>query len=213
MNALIIVDVQNDFCPGGALAVKEGDQIIERINQLQEKLGCVVATQDWHPATHKSFASHHGKKVGEVIDLQGLPQILWPDHCVQGTRGAEFHPRLKTSRIARIVQKGTDENIDSYSGFFDNGHRKATSLEKFLRSKDVEEVYIVGLATDYCVKYTALDAVQLGFKTHVVEDACRGVELKPGDVARAVEEMKGKGVQIIESQDILPKSSKISSGH
>ena len=194
MKALILVDIQNDFCPGGALPVKEGDKIVPMVNKLQEKFDLIVATQDWHPKDHKSFASNHGKKPGEVIDLNGLEQILWPDHCVQGSMGAEFVPGLRTEKIARIFQKGTDPEIDSYSGFYDNGHRKATGLGDYLKTKGVTEVYVVGLATDYCVKYTALDAVQVGFRTHVIKEATRGVNLKKGDVDRALEELKSHGV-------------------
>jgi nicotinamidase/pyrazinamidase len=198
MKALILVDLQNDFCPGGALAVREGDQIISLINQLQEQFDLVVATQDWHPPDHLSFASNHpDKKPGEVISLNGLPQVLWPDHCVQGSRGADFVPGLDMKKVARVFRKGTDKSIDSYSGFFDNGHRKATGLGDYLKEQGVDEVYVVGLATDYCVKYTAMDAVGLGFKTAVVVSACRGVELNEGDVARAIEEMRAAGVRIV----------------
>ncbi len=174
--------------------MKEGDKIVPMVNKLQEKFDLIVATQDWHPKDHKSFASNHGKKPGEVIDLNGLEQILWPDHCVQGSMGAEFVPGLRTEKIARIFQKGTDPEIDSYSGFYDNGHRKATGLGDYLKTKGVTEVYVVGLATDYCVKYTALDAVQVGFRTHVIKEATRGVNLKKGDVDRALEELKSHGV-------------------
>lgn len=198
MKALILVDLQNDFCPGGALAVPEGDKVIPLANELQKQFDLVIATQDWHPRDHASFASNHpGKKIGEVIDLNGLPQVLWPDHCVQNTRGAELVASLDKTKIARVFQKGTDRDIDSYSGFFDNGHRKATGLGDYLKSKGVTDVYVCGLATDYCVKFTALDAVQLGFKTHLYANASRGVNLKPGDVDRAVEEMKRAGVEIL----------------
>ena len=202
MKALIIVDLQNDFCPGGALAVNDGDKIIPIINKLLPKFDLIVATQDWHPKNHKSFASNHGKKIGEVIDLNGLNQILWPDHCVQGSKGAEFVFTLDAKRIDRIFQKGTDPEIDSYSGFFDNGHKKRTGLDDYLRKKGVDEVYIVGLATDYCVKFTALDAVELGFKTYLIQDACRGVNLNNHDSDEAIQGMKTKGVGII-SSDIL----------
>ncbi|PWU08197.1 MAG: bifunctional nicotinamidase/pyrazinamidase [Verrucomicrobia bacterium] len=198
MNVLIIVDVQNDFVPGGALAVSEGDQVVPVINRLQPQFDLVVATQDWHPANHGSFAANHpGKRIGEAIKLNGLPQILWPVHCVQNTPGAEFVRSLDTARVTRVFQKGTDPQIDSYSGFFDNGHRRATGLDAFLKERNVTEVSVVGLATDYCVKFTALDSVTLGFKTNLIEEACRGVNLKPGDVARALEEMRRAGVQIV----------------
>ncbi len=198
MNALIIVDIQNDFLPGGALAVPHGDEIIPIVNRLQDKFDLVVATQDWHPARHGSFASSHpGKKPGEVIMLNGQEQILWPDHCVQGTHGAEFAGGLDTSRIARIIRKGTDSGIDSYSGFFDNGRKKDTGLDEYLKRKEVDTVYIAGLATDYCVKYTALDAVALGYRTFVIADATRAVNLHPRDFDRALEEMKAAGVKIV----------------
>src|SRR5437016_6301491 len=189
MRALILVDIQNDFLPGGALAVTDGDAVVPVANELQTVFALVVATQDWHPANHGSFAaSHPGKKVFEQIDLNGLPQTLWPTHCVQGTAGAELAAGLQRDRIGRVFTKGTDPAIDSYSGFFDNGHRKATGLGDWLKTKSVTDVFVCGLATDYCVKFTALDAVSLGFKTHLVEDASRGVNLRPNDVKNAIEE-------------------------
>lgn len=195
--ALIIVDVQNDFVPGGALAVPEGDQVAPVINELQKNFDLVVATQDWHPRNHGSFAANHfGRKPGEVIDLNGLPQILWPVHCVQDTKGAEFLTELDTSRVARVFQKGTDAGIDSYSGVFDNGHRKSTGLGNYLREQGVTEVFVAGLATDYCVKFTALDCAKLGFKTHVVAAGCRGVNLKPDDSKNALEELRRAGVGV-----------------
>jgi nicotinamidase/pyrazinamidase len=199
MNALVLVDIQNDFCPGGTLAVPEGDAVVPIVNRLQAGYDLVVATQDWHPANHGSFAGNHpGRAVGEQIELAGLPQILWPVHCVQNTRGAEFHPALNLGRVARVFRKGTDPTIDSYSGFFDNGHRAATGLAEYLRERGVEEVHVCGLATDYCVKFTALDAIALGFRVALVEKAARGVELQPGDVRRAVDELRERGVTIIE---------------
>jgi nicotinamidase/pyrazinamidase len=203
--ALIIVDIQYDFLPGGALAVAEGDRVIPIANRIQEGFTLVAATQDWHPPNHGSFASQHpGKKPGDVIDLNGLPQVLWPDHCVQHTRGAEFDPRLDMRRIAGIFRKGVDPDIDSYSGFFDNGHRRSTGLADFLKSRRVTDVYLAGLATDYCVKYSALDAITLGFNTYVVADACRGVNLSPGDSEAALEEMRAAGVRIVSSDELVP---------
>jgi len=200
LNALILVDIQNDFVPGGALPVSEGGQIVPIVNRIQAQFDLVVATQDWHPANHGSFAANHPrKKPGDVIELNGLRQMLWPVHCVQNTAGAAFVPALNMKQVAEVFQKGTDARIDSYSGFFDNGHRKATGLDDFLKARKVTDVFIAGLATDYCVKFTALDAVELGFKTHLVEEACRGVNLKSGDVAEAVEEMQGAGVRIVKS--------------
>jgi nicotinamidase/pyrazinamidase len=199
----VIVDVQNDFCPGGALPVSEGDRVVPVINRLQPRFELIVAAQDWHPIDHGSFAaSHAGREPGDVIELEGLEQILWPVHCVQHTPGAAFHADLDRARIAKVFQKGTDPGIDSYGGFFDNGHRKATGMDEYLKKRGVTEVYIGGLATDYCVKFTALDAVRLGFVTHVVEDACRGVNLKPGDVARAIDQMRSEGVRIVKSADL-----------
>ncbi len=204
MKALIIVDVQNDFCPGGALAVKEGDQVVLPINRLQEIFPLVVATQDWHPKDHGSFASQHpGKKPGDMMKLKGLDQILWPDHCVQATKGAEFVDTLKKKSIKKIFRKGIDRTIDSYSGFFDNGHRRSTGLGDYLKEKKVREVYVVGLATDYCVKATALDAAELGFRTHVIVDACRGVEVHAGDIQRAFDDLRQNGIQLHQSSEVL----------
>lgn len=203
MRALILVDIQNDFVPGGALAVREGDQVVPTANGLAPKFDMVVATQDWHPADHGSFAANHaGGKVGEVIDLHGLPQVLWPVHCVQGTRGAEFVEGLDVSKVAKVFRKGTDREIDSYSGFYDNGHRRSTGLGEWLSERGVRDVYVMGLATDYCVKFTALDARKLGFDVTLIEEGCRGVELKAGDVVRAVEEMRGAGVRVVRSSDV-----------
>jgi nicotinamidase/pyrazinamidase len=204
MNALVLVDIQNDFIPGGALPVPEGDEIIPLVNRLQPHFDLVIATRDWHPAEHGSFAANHpGRRPGELIDLNGLPQILWPVHCVQGTPGADFVPGLERKQWDKVFLKGTDPHIDSYSGFFDNGHRQAKGLGDYLNEKRVKNVYVAGLATDYCVKFTVLDAVQLGFKTHLIEDACRGVSLQPGDVRGAVEAMKTAGAAILSSDQIL----------
>ncbi len=195
MKALIIVDVQNDFVDGGALAVPSGSEVVPIINALQSGFDLIVATQDWHPPDHASFAANHpGKKQYDRIDLHGLPQTLWPVHCVQGTPGADFAPGLERTRWDRVCQKGTDPEIDSYSGFFDNGHRRATGLGDYLRGRSVEEVTVVGLATDYCVKFTALDARGLGLRVRLITDACRGVEIQPGDIARALKEMHAAGV-------------------
>lgn len=199
MKALILVDLQNDFCPGGALPVPEGDQVIPVANRLQPQFELVVATQDWHPPDHGSFAANHpGRQPGEVIQLAGLEQILWPVHCVAGTRGAELHPDLDRRRIAHVARKGVDRELDSYSTFFDNAHRRSTGLAEYLREKGVDEVYIGGLATDYCVKSSALDAVGQGFRTYVIADACRGIDLRPGDIARAFDEVRAAGVEVVE---------------
>jgi nicotinamidase/pyrazinamidase len=209
MNTFILVDLQNDFIPGGALPVPEGDQIIPVLNRLQPHFDLVVATQDWHPAQHGSFAANHpGRKQGEMIDLNGLPQILWPVHCVQGTPGADFVLGLERKQWDRVFVKGTDPQIDSYSGFFDNGHRQATGLGDYLREKGVRDVYVAGLATDYCVKFTVLDALKLGFKTHLIEDACRGVNLQPNDVRDAIEAMKAAGAAVLKADHVLEGSTK-----
>jgi len=203
MKALLVVDIQHDFLPGGSLAVKEGDKIIPIVNELMDKFDLIVATQDWHPSGHGSFASNHkGKKPGEQIVLNGLDQILWPDHCVQNSPGAEFSKELDVSKINHVIQKGTDIIIDSYSGFFDNGKKKDTGLHQFLQEKNVEMVFIVGLATDYCVKYTALDAAELGYRTFVIADATRAVNLQEGDFEKALDEMKSEGIGIFYSTEI-----------
>ena len=203
MRALILVDIQNDFLPGGALAVPHGDEVIAVANRVATTFDLVVATQDWHPRDHGSFAANHpGKKVGDVIDMHGLPQVLWPVHCVQGTAGAEFAPALDVSRVRRVFQKGTDPAIDSYSGIFDNGHRRSTGLADYLREQGVTQVFVMGLATDYCVKFTALDAVRAGLKTTLIEDGCRGVNLRPGDSEAAVAEMRAARVEVLRSSDL-----------
>jgi len=200
MNALILIDIQNDFLSGGALAVPEGDAVIPVCNAMRDRFDLVVATQDWHPRDHGSFAANHpGHSVGQVIDLNGLTQILWPVHCVQNTPGAHFAKDLRLLSTDRVFQKGTDPAIDSYSGFFDNGHRKSTGLDAFLKNKSVTDIFVAGLATDYCVKFTALDARSLGYNVHLVVDACRGVDLQPGDVDAAIEEMRKAGVMITKS--------------
>ncbi len=203
MNALIIVDLQNDFLPGGALPVPRGDEVIPLANTLQNHFELVLATQDWHPANHGSFATNHaGKKPGDRVELDGIEQILWPAHCVQETPGAEFAPSFDTKRIARVFQKGTDPRIDSYSTFLDNAHRKATGLGDYLKERSIKHVYLLGLALDYCVKYSALDARYLGFKTRVIVDACRGIALEPGDLDRALNEMNEVGATLVQSRDL-----------
>ena len=205
MRALIVVDLQNDFMPGGALAVPEGDAVVPVANRVASNFDLVVASQDWHPANHGSFASQHpGSKPGGRIELNGLDQVLWPDHCVEGTDGAAFHRDLSTDRFAQVFRKGTDPGIDSYSTFFDNAHRRSTGMADYLRGRGVEEVYLLGLATDYCVKFSALDAVDCGFKARVIEDGCRGIDLHPGDVHKAIEEMRQAGVEIVTSDQTEP---------
>jgi nicotinamidase/pyrazinamidase len=203
MIALLLIDIQNDFCAGGTLAVPDGDAVVPVANALCARYELVVATRDWHPASHLSFARNHpGKNPYELSELDGLPQVLWPPHCVQGTAGAEFHPELDVSRVAQVFFKGTDERIDSYSGFFDNGHRKATGLGDYLKQAGVTGVVVLGLATDYCVKWTALDARQLGFDVQVVVDGCRGVGLNPADVPQALLELRAAGVRLVQSAEL-----------
>ncbi len=203
MKALLLIDIQYDFCPGGALEVKEGDEVIPIANKLSKQFELVVATQDWHPADHGSFAANHPWRYpGQIIDLNGLEQILWPIHCVQNSFGAEFVKDLDTSNFAAVIQKGTDKEIDSYSGFFDNGHRKATGLHDFLQEKGVDEVFVMGLAQDYCVKFTVLDALELGYKVKLIVDGTRAVNLKEGDGQQALEEMESKGAILVNSNDL-----------
>ena len=198
MKTLLLIDVQTDFLPGGALAVAGGDVIIPVLNALQAEHELIVATQDWHPSGHGSFAAAHpGRRVGETVDLNGLPQMLWPAHCVRGTAGAAFAAGLATDRIEAIFRKGTDAGLDSYSGFFDNGHRQPTGLGGYLRERGVTSLSLCGLATDYCVKFTALDARHAGFDVTLVEAACRGVNATPGDAARALADMAAAGVRIL----------------
>ena len=203
MNALILVDLQNDFLPGGALAVPHGDEVISLADELQPYFDLVVATKDWHPSDHGSFAaSHPGKKPGDRIILDGIEQILWPVHCVQNTQGAEFGPFFDTSRIAHVFHKGTERNIDSYSTFFDNAHCRHTGLAHYLEKHGIKDIYLMGLALDYCVKYSALDARHLGLNTYVIVDGCRGIDLEHGDISRALEEMKHAGVILLTSSDL-----------
>lgn len=207
MNALILVDLQNDFLTGGALAVPRGDEVIQLANRLQPFFPLIVATQDWHPPDHASFASQHPDHgIGDVIELGGAQQVLWPDHCVQGSAGGQLSAALNTTSISRIFPKGTDRQRDSYSGFFDNGGQHATGLGDYLRSRGATDVYILGLATDYCVRATAIDACKLGFQTWLIEDACRGVELNSGDCAAAVAQMQQAGVRCVSSKRWLAEN-------
>ena len=204
MKALAIIDVQNDFCPGGALAVARGDEVVAVANRLSPHFPLVVASQDWHPPNHGSFAINHpGRQPYELDELAGLPQVLWPVHCVQGSHGAEFHPDFDRNRVTRVFQKGTDPQIDSYSAFYDNGRRKATGLADYLRQQGVTDLTILGLATDYCVRFTALDGRWLGFNISVVADGCRAVELVEGDGARALDEMRAAGARVVTSAELI----------
>jgi nicotinamidase/pyrazinamidase len=198
MRALILVDLQIDFMPGGALAVPDGDAVIPVANRLLSAFPLAIATQDWHPADHISFAVNHpGSRIGDVMPLpNGTQQVLWPVHCVQNSPGARFHPDLDLSRIETVVKKGMDPRVDSYSGFFDNDHRTGTGLAEILRGRGCTDLIVMGLASDYCVKFTVLDAVQLGFKVTLVTDGCRGVNVSPGDGDRALSEMQKAGVRL-----------------
>jgi len=195
MRALILVDLQNDFCPGGALAVARGDETIAIANRLLPYFSTVVATQDWHPADHESFApQHRGRKPGELIDLHGLPQVLWPPHCVQGTRGAELHPELKIPQAQLVIRKGHHREIDSYSAFMEADRKTSTGLAGYLRERGLGEVYVCGLATDFCVAWTALDARAAGFEISVIEEASRAIDLE-GSAAKAWADMRQAGVR------------------
>ena len=194
--ALIVIDVQNDFCPGGALAVAGGDEIISRIKGLMDDFATVVLTQDWHPADHSSFAANHpGAQPFTLIQMPYGPQVLWPVHCVQGTEGAEFHKALRTDPAQLVVRKGFRPEIDSYSAFFENDHVTPTGLEGYLRSRGVTAVTLVGLATDYCVAYSALDAARLGFRATVLEGATRAIDLN-GSLAEARDKMRAADVAL-----------------
>ncbi|WP_075181938.1 bifunctional nicotinamidase/pyrazinamidase [Pantoea sp. 1.19] len=200
-HALVLIDLQNDFCPGGALAVNRGDEVIAVANRLAEDFRqrgqLVVASQDWHPPNHGSFASVAGEPVWQQGVLHGLSQVWWPEHCIQHHPGAAFHPQLNLALIDQVFTKGEDPTVDSYSAFFDNDHRRATGLDGWLRSQNVTRLTVMGLATDYCVKYSVLDALALGFGVEVIQAGCRGVDLTPGDSQRALAEMQSKGAQLL----------------
>lgn len=205
MTALLLVDIQNDFLPGGSLGVADGDKILPVINELLKKkkhFKTVVATKDWHPVDHGSFAETHGKKVGDLIDLNGIPQVLWPKHCVAGTAGAEFSSHWDHNKVDKVFHKGTDKSVDSYSAFFDNDHRNSTGLYEFLQSHEIKDIYIAGLTTDYCVKYSVLDALKLGYRIHIIIDACKPVNLHADDEQKALQEMLQLGANIIYSSEV-----------
>mmetsp|Transcript_22546 Transcript_22546/g.36639 ORF Transcript_22546/g.36639 Transcript_22546/m.36639 type:complete len:199 (-) Transcript_22546:3213-3809(-) len=196
MTALIVIDVQNDFCPGGALAVPEGDQIVAGINALMNGAAAVILTQDWHPAGHSSFASSHpGHNPYDVIDMPYGAQVLWPDHCIQGSDGARFHKDLNTDRAEMIVRKGFRPDIDSYSAFFENDHTTPTGLDGYLRARGISDLLMVGLATDFCVNFSAVDAANLGFNVTVQMDLCRAIDLN-GSLEAAVDGMQAAGVTL-----------------
>ncbi len=200
-SALVVVDVQNDFCPGGALPVAGGDEVVGPVNAVMARFGRVVLSQDWHPVGHVSFASAHpGYAVGDRAQVGGVDQYLWPDHCVAGSTGADFHPRLDASRASIILRKGTKRMLDSYSCFFENDRKTPTGLEGWLRSLGVGRVVVAGLATDYCVLYTVLDALRLGFRVVVLEDAVRAVDVPSGSAARALASMREAGASFALSE-------------
>ncbi|UAB85378.1 bifunctional nicotinamidase/pyrazinamidase [Zunongwangia sp. SCSIO 43204] len=200
MKSLLLIDVQNDFMPGGALAVPEGNQIVPIINKIQHKFDLVLATQDWHPAGHASFASTHNKDLYELIDLNGIDQVMWPDHCVQGTTGADFHAELKLDKIEAIFRKGTNPEIDSYSGFYDNAHLKSTGLSGYLKEKGVTELYFAGLAGDFCVAFSVKDALAEGFTSFLIEDATRAIDAEGFEKAKA--EIVEKGGKILNADEV-----------
>lgn len=202
-SALIIVDLQNDFLPGGALGVEEGDAIIPIINNLTDQFDLVVASQDIHPERHVSFAETHGLKVGDTINLDGQCQTLWPIHCVENTKGAAYTEKLKNEKIKAHFQKGTHPHIDSYSAFFDNDHEYETKLDKYLREREVKTLFIVGLTTDFCVKFTALDALALDYKVVVIRDACKPVF----EEEEVLKELQKKGAEVIFSHELLRKEN------
>ncbi len=202
MKALLIVDVQNDFCPGGSLAVYEGDRIVPVINRLIEKFDHIIQTQDWHPEGHLSFASsHQGKSPYDTVEMDYGTQVLWPDHCVQGSSGADFHPDLNTTKTQVIIRKGFRKSIDSYSTFFENDQKTSTGLTGYLRERGITELYTVGLATDFCVKWSALDGMEQGFNMHIVEDAVQGIDLN-GSLEQAWKELGDAGVGVVSAAEL-----------
>jgi nicotinamidase/pyrazinamidase len=201
--SLLIVDVQKDFCPGGALPVPRGDEVVPVINALMKDFGSVIATQDWHPQGHISFASTHtGKASFDTVMVNGIEQVLWPDHCVRGSPGAAFHPDLDWSRLHLILRKGLRPDLDSYSAFFENDRKTPTGLASYLREIGVDRLWVSGLAADVCVFYTAMDAVRLGFETVIIEDAVRGVDVPTGNVSRTRDKMKRAGIRFLCSGDM-----------
>ena len=196
MKALVIIDVQNDFLMNGSLEVPNGNDVIEPINEIIENYALVVSTKDWHPLDHVSFASNHpGKKIGDVVKVNNLDQILWPEHCVQESRGSDFPTTLNFKAINKIIYKGTNSKIDSYSGFHDNGKTYSTGLSNYLKAKNVKLIDYVGLVTEYCVKFTVLDSVEEGFKTRVILNGIKGINLEESN--KALKEIKSKGIDLL----------------
>ncbi|MBI9104143.1 MAG: bifunctional nicotinamidase/pyrazinamidase [Spirochaetales bacterium] len=203
MKALIIIDIQNDFCPGGTLAVPDGDKVVEVINSLCGRFDKVIATRDWHPQKHVSFGSTHQRTTGEIIKLpSGEEQMLWPDHCVQGSKGADFHKNLAIKNFNIILHKGMNPDLDSYSAFYENDGKTSTGLTYYLNGFKIKEVFLCGLATDYCVYFTALDSLKEGFTTNLILDCCRAVNLPEGSEKKALKEMKDSGIKILNSSEI-----------
>tara|TARA_B110000090_G_C13343444_1_gene432006 strand:- start:824 stop:1414 length:591 start_codon:yes stop_codon:yes gene_type:complete len=196
MRALIVIDMQNDFCPGGALAVTGGDEIVSPINQIMDEFDAIILTQDWHPAGHSSFASSHDASAFSSIEMSYGKQILWPDHCVQGTKGGQFHFGLDTKNADLILRKGYNPLIDSYSAFFENDHKTPTGLAGYLKTREIKDLTFVGLATDYCVAYSALDAARLGYEVSVRTELCRAIDME-GTLEIALRDMKLKRVNLI----------------
>lgn len=201
MKALLIIDMQNDFMPGGALAVANADKIIPIINQLIDSFDNVYATKDWHPKNHVSFASTHKKKLYEEVCVNDHVQKLWPDHCIQNTEGAKIAPEININKIEKIFNKGSDESVDSYSAFFDNNHERSTELDIFLKEKSIKDVYLAGVATDYCVRFTALDALTLGFNVYIIKDACMPVD--QNNENKTLMELRKRGINLISSKDLI----------
>ncbi len=203
-DTLLVTDVQNDFCPGGTLPVKRGDLVVPVINRLTKHFSVIVATQDWHPQNHKSFASMHpGKKLYDVIRLRGIEQVLWPDHCIQGTHGADLHKELDTTRFSAVIRKGMNPEIDSYSVFKDNIKESVTGLDGYLKEIGIKRIYLVGLATDYCVYYSAMDGIDGGYEVTIILDATRGIDIPPGSMQEKLSEFQANGGKIAKSSDYL----------
>ena len=200
--ALVLIDIQNDFCPGGALAVDQGDEIVEISNKIQEQFKIKIITQDWHPSTHKSFASNHeGKEPLSTVEMFYGQQVLWPNHCIQGTKGSKFHSKLITDSADLIIRKGFRPEIDSYSAFFENDQKTPTGLDGYLKSRGVNKIYLCGLALDFCVYFSAIDGAELGYNVNVIQDACRAIDLD-GSLEKSLNDMKSKGVKLLSTSDL-----------
>ena len=200
--ALVLIDIQNDFCPGGALAVNQGDEIVDISNKIQERFKIKIITQDWHPSTHKSFASNHeGKEPLSIVEMFYGPQVLWPNHCIQGTEGSEFHSKLVTDNADLIIRKGFRPEIDSYSAFFENDQKTPTGLDGYLKSRGINTIYLCGLALDFCVYFSAIDGAKLGYNVIVIEDACRAIDLN-GSLENSLNDMKSKGIRLLTTSNL-----------